>query len=282
VSPRSVLRPRGSPLEYWFVKLAYGDLAFLADWIVRRRDGTAEVRVSLWVRGAGRVLHQPSPSWAVGPDGVEVAGCRLTGARATGSVGDVAWDLGYDSGPTVLDPVPRPARLLRPFDLQIEGRPRARFTGSVTVGGETFQVPDVLGGVTHYWGRRLPDAWLWVSADGIGPANAVVEASLIRTRLWGRSQRGVVGGYVLVDDGERREQVVAPGYGVVHAADEDGSFVVTARSARHRLRLTASAPAQAYNDLGEGIRQTLLGTVTVDGWGSAHGTAGVEVRSELP
>ena len=37
---------RDAPLEYWFLKVVSGDLAFLVDWIVRKELGEAEVRVS--------------------------------------------------------------------------------------------------------------------------------------------------------------------------------------------------------------------------------------------
>jgi hypothetical protein len=54
---------RGAPLEYWFFKFNHGHLAFLVDFITRRRQQQAEVRLSLWVRGNGRVERACSPSW---------------------------------------------------------------------------------------------------------------------------------------------------------------------------------------------------------------------------
>jgi hypothetical protein len=56
-------RSRGAPLEYWFVKVSSGDLAFLADWIVRRDSTRAEVRISMWVRRIGQVLRGQSGVW---------------------------------------------------------------------------------------------------------------------------------------------------------------------------------------------------------------------------
>jgi hypothetical protein len=47
------------------------------------------------------------------------------------------------------------------------------------------------------------------------------------------------------------------------------------------VRLTATAPHHAYNDLGQGIRQTLLGNLSVDGWGSSVGQAGLELRGDF-
>lgn len=56
-------RSRGAPLEYWFVKVSSGDLAFLVDWIVRRDSTRAEVRISMWARRIGRVLRSQSGVW---------------------------------------------------------------------------------------------------------------------------------------------------------------------------------------------------------------------------
>ncbi|MEP6760342.1 MAG: hypothetical protein ABJA93_03135 [Sporichthyaceae bacterium] len=271
---------RGSPLEYWFVKVQSGDLRFLVDWIVRRRSGQAEVRVSLFVRGVGRVLHATSGSWREAGSRVEVSGCTLSPTKAAGSVDDVRWDLTCDPGLSRLDPVPPPAKLLHPFDLELASRPRAVFTGTVEVAGETFDLAEARGTINHYWGRRLPDAWVWISAD-LGDGDGVVEAALIRTRLWGVPRTRQIGGYVMVEGGGRTTQILAPTYGRLSVAGADASFEIRARARGRELRLTAGAPSSAYNDLGEDIRQTLIGDVTVEGWGSCSGSAGLEHRGDF-
>jgi hypothetical protein len=274
-------RSRGAPLEYWFIKVRSGDLSFLVDWIVRRDSGAAEVRISLFVRGAGRVLRTRTDVWQDSDATVHVNGCTLTPGSASGSVDDVRWDLTCDPGETRLDPVPLPAKVLHPFDLQLAGRPRARFTGSIEVAGETFTLAAARGTLNHYWGRRLPDAWVWVSADGLGDGDGVVEAALIRTRLWGHGRRGLIGGYAMVDDGSRTTQILAPTYGHLSVDGTQESFEINAWTRGRKVTLTASAPRSAYNDLGEGIRQTLLGDIAVDGWGSSRGSAGLEFRGDL-
>jgi hypothetical protein len=275
------MQPRGTPLEYWFVKTVSGDLAFLVDWILRRASGTAEVRVSLWVRGHGRVLHRHSADWLATTAAVDIAGCTLRSSRATGAVEDVSWDLNCAPGPWLFEPAPRPARLLHPFDLELCARPRTRFTGTVVVAGETFRLDDAAGTVVHYWGRRLPDSWVWVSADGVGDDGAVVEAAVFRSRLWGRSGTGLMAGYVVVDSSDARRQVVAPAYGRVTVRGSATAFTIDAAMVGRSLRLSARAPLDAYNDLGEGIHQTLLGELSVDGLGSCRGRAGLEVRGDL-
>ena len=274
-------RPRGAPLEYWFIKLRSGDLAFLVDWIVRRGSGEAEVRISLFVRGAGRVLRTWADVWWEGAAAVHVNECALTPGCASGAVNDVRWDLTCDPGEARLDPVPLPAKLLHPFDLQLAGRPRTRFTGTIEVAGEAFTLIDAHGTLNHYWGRRLPDSWVWVSADGLGDGNGVVEAALIRTRLWGHGRRGLIGGYAMIDDGSRRTQILAPTYGHLSVDGTQECFEINAWSRGRKVALTARAPRSAYNDLGEGIRQTLLGDVAVDGLGSSRRSAGLEARGNL-
>ena len=76
-------------------------------------------------------------------------------------------------------------------------------------------------------------------------------------------------------------QILAPTYGHLSVDGTSESFEMKAWTRGRKLRLTASAPHSAYNDLGEGIRQTLLGDVAVDGWGSVRGSAGLEFRGNL-
>jgi hypothetical protein len=133
----------------------------------------------------------------------------------------------------------------------------------------------------HYWGRRLADSWVWVSADGVGDDGAVVEAAAFRSRLWGRSGTGLTAGYVVVDSGNTRQQVVAPAYGRVTVRGSATAFTIDAATVGRSLHLSARAPLDTYNDLGEGIHQTLLGELSVEGRGSCVGRAGLEVRGDL-
>ena len=100
---------RGAPLEYWFLKVSSGDLAFLVDWIVRRGMGQAEVRISLWLRGQGRVLRAMGSPRVTGST-VEVAGCTFTPTLSAGAVEDVRWELACVPLPLRLDPAPAGSR----------------------------------------------------------------------------------------------------------------------------------------------------------------------------
>ncbi len=132
------LAVRGSSLEYWFFRLNTGPLASLVDFIIRRRFGAAEVRVSLWVDGLGRVERVHSTAWRTEGETVDTAGCTFGPQRTTGRVEDVEWDLSLELGSSRIDPAVPPVRLLHPFDMEIASRPRARFSGQVTVGDRTF------------------------------------------------------------------------------------------------------------------------------------------------
>jgi hypothetical protein len=159
---------RGAPLEYWFFKFNSGPLALLVDFIVRRRQHQAEVRLSLWVRGTGRVEHAYSSSWRTDPTTVAIAGCELGAGASHGAIADVEWELGYGAGSARIDPAPLALKLLRPLDMQLLSRPQARFQGSVRLGQERFAISDASGMLCHYWGVRLPARWCWVSASDLG------------------------------------------------------------------------------------------------------------------
>jgi hypothetical protein len=64
-------------LDYWFWKFHIGDLAFLVDVIIRRRTGTSETRVSYWLRGTGRVLHEPAAAWSADTTVISVGRTEL-------------------------------------------------------------------------------------------------------------------------------------------------------------------------------------------------------------
>jgi Tocopherol cyclase len=253
------LAPRGAPLEYWFIKLHSGDLAFLVDFIVRRATGRAEVRVSLWVRQQGRVVRRYEPSWREQGGMVAIGDDLLDLSRSTGTVEDITWDLTYQ----VLDgrASPRVPVLgrLHPFDLELIGRPRVVFNGHVTVAGERFAMADAPGSLTHYWGRRLPDRWHWISANTFPGTDLTVEAVAMVTRLWGRQPSMAVGYLWSYQDG-RQNILISPLNGLISITGSVDNYTLVARRPGRTVRLRCEAEPDRYNDLGEGIRQTLHGS----------------------
>src|SRR6185369_14016156 len=122
---------RGAAVEYWFWTFHAGDLAFLVDFIVRRRTGEGEIRVSLWVRGQGRVEHFRTTAWSAESKSITIGDGWLAPDGSTGSVGDIAWDLRWTTAGNAISPTPGLNGRAHPLDLRFLLRPDARFDGSV-------------------------------------------------------------------------------------------------------------------------------------------------------
>jgi len=272
-------RDRAS-LDYWFWKFHVGDLAFLVDLIVRRSRGIAEVRVSQWLRRNGRVLHDEAADWSTGPSEVRIAGTSMQPGRCVGSVDDVSWDLSWTAG-RVLSPLRGLVARLEPFDTTLVVWPDAKFTGTVLVGDERFDVDGVPGSFYHYWGRRLPDRWVWLSATQFdGRADRRVEGVFgVSTRLFGRAPMPLPVSILWTTDQDRCEELVHGVNAIMRVHPLAGAVTVDARGvvgARHRL--VATWADVAPNDLGEGIIQTMHGDLTIDDMQAVPGTVGLEVR----
>ena len=271
---RDDLESRNAPLEYWFIKLHAGELAFLVDYIVRRAAGRSEVRVSLWIGDRGRVVRTYAPGRAAGVE-VVIGDDRFGVDHCVGAGEDVSWDLRYGVGPGRA--APRVPLLDGAFDMSLVSRPRTVFDGSVTVAGVRYDVAAAPGSVTHYWGRRLPDRWHWISANSFGDADLTLECVLLRTRLWGR-RPALSAGYLWTSEAGRDRLLVSPLTGLITVAGPRTDYALTARGPRGTTRLRCSAPPGRYNDLGEGIHQTLLGRCEVVGRDLADPRAGLEHR----
>jgi hypothetical protein len=272
---RDDMASRNAPLEYWFIKLHAGDLAFLVDYIIRRASGRAEVRVSLWTGGQGRVARRYAEGHSRGAD-VSIGDDRFGPGLCRGSGPDVSWDLTYASGPGRA--APRVPLLAGAFDMSLISRPRTVFDGSVVVAGVRHEVMAAPGSVTHYWGRRLPERWHWISANGFAGTDLTLECVLLRTRWWGRPP-AMNAGYLWLSQDGRDRLLVSPLTGLITVAGQRTDYTLTARGPRTTTRLRCSAPTGAYNDLGEGIRQTLLGQCAVVGTDHIDARAGLEYRA---
>jgi hypothetical protein len=193
-------------IDYWFWKFHVGDLGFLVDLIIRRGTGVGEVRVSQWLRGSGRVVHRETPDWSTSPNEVRIGAATLQPGRCVGSADDISWDLSWTEGPVLSALRGRIARF-EPFDTTLVVWPDAVFTGSVLVGAERFDVNEVPGAFYHYWGRRLADRWVWLSATQFeGQPDRRVEGVFgIRTRLFGRAPLPLPVSVLWTTDAGRRE-----------------------------------------------------------------------------
>lgn len=271
--------PKDEALEYWFWFLRVGDLSFLVDFILRRGAGQAENRVSVWLRGEGRIEHVVESEWTESAEAVSIGGSRISPGGSSGQAGDIAWDLRWEADPVTFRPGTSLATATRMFDMRSVIQPYARFTGSIAVGAESFAVEEQPGLLVRYGGRRLLDRWWWVSATEFEAApGRRVEALVARSSLWGLGPLRIPIGYVWTSDGTSHDRTVSPVNGIVRARRlPDG---VEIRSARlgHGHRIVVRAPESAFRDIGDSIRQTLVADLEIDGLHAVPGTVGFEER----
>ncbi len=155
----------------------------------------------------------------------------------------------------------------------------------VEVDGERFEVAQRPGAVTHYWGRRLADRWVWISAtDFPDEPQRRLEAGPAWTRTWGRGPAIPVG-YIWTTDGEGDDMMRSPVSGLARivsrspsGADTVSLIMASVRPFGKPHRITVSAPVATFNDLGESIRQTLLADLLFDGLHARPGSVGFELR----
>ena len=273
-SPRDKAR-----LDYWFWKFHVGDLALLVDLIIRRGAGTAEVRVSQWLRGTGRVVHCEMAEWSASDAEIRIGETTLRQGRSVGSAEDISWDLTWTPG-RVLSALRGLVARVQPFDTTIVVWPDAVFSGSVTVGDERFDVRELPGTVYHYWGRRLPDRWVWLSATQFEghPHRRVEGVFAVRTRLFGRAPMPTPASLLWTTDVGRREELVGNVNAIIGVKPLASAVTIDARGIGKRHRLTASWGDVPPNDIGEGIIQTMHGDLTFDDLHAVPGTVGLEVR----
>ena len=85
--------------------------------------------------------------------------------------------------------------------------------------------------------------------------------------------------YLWTSDGQHHDRPVSPVNGVIRARRlPDGVEIRSARLGR-RHRVVVRAPAGAFRDIGDSIRQTLVADLEIDGVRAVPGTVGLEERA---
>jgi hypothetical protein len=192
----------GGHYESWFQRAndATGRRAFWIRYTVFAPKGNAGATVGeLWAIAFDRETKRIVAVKEVVP----ISSCKLAADRLDVAIGDatldatalrgtasahghtITWDLRYGGGgPTLLflperlyaAPLPR-AKLL-------VGQPLARFTGSLTVDGETIAIADWVGSQNHNWGSRHTDRYAWGQVAGFDEApDAFLECSTARLKI---------------------------------------------------------------------------------------------------
>jgi hypothetical protein len=259
-------------LEYWFFKVNAGPVALLVDWIARRDRHERTLRASVHSPAGREVLYG---SYAAIDSGDQV----LTQNRTCGRLGMLEWDLSIDVGPERLIPQIFPAAQLHMFDLTLVSAPMVGFSGWMRHGADRYRFDRAPGILSHYWGRKLPQDWWWVSASQFDRPGMVLEAMVLHSGLWGLPVRAKLGYLYLRDADGRRFWIAPPAAAHVYGSPEAFRVEFQDISGR-KIRLLATG--RDYGDFGAGISNTSVGDLEVyaggELLGSARGTAGLERR----
>jgi len=263
----------GAGYEYWFFKLNAGPVALLVDWVIRRRERRAFVRVSSHAPGFRSVQFLDVEA----ADVLEAAS-RLPAVTA-GRVGDTTWALEAEVIDGWIAPDVFPARALQMADVSLVSAPQVAFRGRVEVGDHQESPAGARGMIAHYWGRQLPTAWWWISAQPQDRPDFAVEAAVLRTALWGGPLHMRMA-YLYCREGAARRLWTSPPHRSLVAGSAAAFEIKFAGLSGAPVRVRARG--RDYADLGDGIVNTLVGDLEVwEGrrlWARADGCAALELR----
>jgi hypothetical protein len=127
---------------------------------------------------------------------------RARGAASTETM-EVAWELEFDSAAPAFRhlpydflysaPLPK-TKLLSPY-------PDARYSGTVTVDGESFDLDAWPGMIGHNWGSEHAERWIWTQANEFRESDGYFDAALGRIKV-GPMTTPWLGNAILHLDGE--------------------------------------------------------------------------------
>jgi hypothetical protein len=147
------------------------------------------------------------------PEGayIRVDGAVLEPGRATGELMSselqASWDLRFDDPGEAFHhlpyerlyetPLPR-TKFLSPY-------PSARFTGTVTVGGERIELADWPGMVGHNWGAEHAERWVWIQGGDLGGRRgSYLDLAAGRIKVGPLTTPWVANGMLRIDGTEHR------------------------------------------------------------------------------
>jgi hypothetical protein len=153
--------------------------------------------------GAAELSAPPGAYIRIGDSVLEPG--RARGSATTESLG-AEWDLTFDSSREPLRhlpyawlyraPLPK-TKLLSPY-------PDARFTGSVTVGGERIEVEDWPGMIGHNWGAEHAERWVWLHGADLRGGEGFFDVAAGRIKVGPLTTPWVANGVLRLDGEEIR------------------------------------------------------------------------------
>ena len=138
---------------------------------------------------------------------VEIAGARFEPGSASGKIEtaalEVGWELSFQDRAEPFRHLPYELlyRAPLPRTKLLSPDPDARFSGSVTVDGERFELDGWPGMVGHNWGTEHAERWIWAQANEFREADGWFDAGLGRIKV-GPLTTPWIGNAMLWLDGE--------------------------------------------------------------------------------
>jgi hypothetical protein len=138
---------------------------------------------------------------------IEVDGTRLEPGRAAGSIATegmtASWELEFssDAPPWRHLPYEFLYRARLPKTKFLSPYPDARFSGTVTVDGETLELDGWPGMIGHNWGAEHAERWTWIQANEFRQGDGFFDAALGRIKA-GPWTTPWIGNAMLQLDGE--------------------------------------------------------------------------------
>jgi hypothetical protein len=125
---------------------------------------------------------------------------------------------------------------------------------------------------------------LWLSANDFDRPEFAVEASVLRSQVWGRQIPLPILGYVWLEDRAATHTVASPINGLVgYGPRPAGGVNISVAGLRGRWHLQAWAAGESFINLGEGIARSLRADCLLllpSGAALAQGVATLEVRDQ--
>ncbi|MFQ3317993.1 MAG: hypothetical protein ACI8UR_001441 [Natronomonas sp.] len=195
--PLSVGEP-GREVWYSLVSPHDGSLAFWYRYtLLSTADGLQEGR--LWAALTdhenpenSQFVTESYPFEEVWPDsdpfGLTIGDGALTSSSATGTIGDVSWELDYEPDTYAFTPL-RSETLTNLLSAILgTGKHWSRnqsvfMSGEITVGDRTIELDDAPGHQGHTLSSNPPEEWTWVQCNDFENSDAVLEALRLDDKL---------------------------------------------------------------------------------------------------
>ena len=183
---------------------------------------------------------------------IQVGGAVLEPGRAHGSAISesltATWDLDFadQSDPFRHLPHEFMYRAKLPKTKFLSPYPSARFTGSVTVGDDRFELADWPGMIGHNWGAEHAERWVWIQASDLGGTEGdYVDIAAGRIKVAGLTTPWVANGCIVIDGEPHRVGGFRGAYGT-EISESPNACEFTIPGKGINLKGRVSAPAKDF------------------------------------